>query len=122
MTALAGVPTAQPAAVAGYWANRSFFYAEFQHFLNVAREYDVRRATMRAAYDDYIALNGEPHNRSEFGNPRGEIVWTTEKSWRRRIASEIRSAMVLLADRALNLKVATDGEYDEFITGLKIEW
>ena len=46
-TALAGVPSAQPAAVAGYWANREFFYEEFQHFLAVAKEYDDRRITMK---------------------------------------------------------------------------
>lgn len=120
--ALAGVPSAQPAAVAGYWANREFFYEEFQHFLAVAKEYDHRRSAMKVAYDKYIAINGGPHNRSEFGEPRNEIVSTTDKSWRRNAASDIRSALVLLADRALNLKIASDAEYDEYMSRLKIEW
>ena len=121
-TALAGVPSAQPAAVAGYWANREFFYNEFQHFLSVAKEYDTRRATMKAAYDKYIAAHGGPHNRSEFGEPRGAITATTDKSWRRKAASDIRSALMALADRALNLKIATDAEYDSYTSKLKIEW
>ena len=47
ITALAGVSAAQRASVAGYLANRDFFHAGFRHFLEVATEYDNRRATMR---------------------------------------------------------------------------
>ena len=120
--ALSSVPSAQPAVVAGYWANREFFYSEFVHFLNVAKEYDNRRTTMKSAYDKYVARNGGPHNRNEFGKPRQQIRSTTDKSWRRTAASDVRTALVSLADRSLNLKIATDAEYDEFLAKLKIEW
>lgn len=116
------MPSAQPAAVAGYWANREFFYEEFQHFLAVAKEYDDRRITMKAAYDKYIANHGGPYNQTGLGDARGEITSTTDKSWRRTAASDVRTALVSLADRALNLKIASDAEYDEYMSKLKIEW
>ena len=121
-TALAGVASAQPAAVAGYWANREFFFNEFRHFLVVAKGYDDRAATMKKAYDEYIATNGGPHNRSEFGEPLGAITSTTNKTTRRKAASDVRTAMMALADRALNLDIASDAEYDEFVASLNIKW
>ena len=77
---------------------------------------------MEAAYDKYIAEHGGPYNRSEYGDPHGAITATTDKSWRRNVASEIRSAILAMADRALDLEIATNAEYDECKSKLRIEW
>ena len=90
--------------------------------MKVAKEYDQRCSQMRLAYDHYIATHGGPHNRGEFGKPREEIGRTTDKSWRRAWASEIRTSLVALAERSLDLEIATDVEYDQYLASLKINW
>lgn len=71
--ALSGAPQAQPALVAGYWANREFWLAEFAHLLTVIEGYDSRLNQMKIAYDQFVAKHGE-HNRDEYGNPRHTVV------------------------------------------------
>lgn len=70
--ALSGVPRAQPAQVAGYWANREFWLEEFEHLLSVIDGFDERLRRMRTAYNRHSRHEGE-HNRDEFGNPRQRV-------------------------------------------------
>lgn len=119
--ALSGVPSAQPEGVAGYWANRDFFHAEFMHFVAVAKGYEDRRRTMKTAYDDFANKSGGAKNLDHFGNSRGNIVATTDRSWRREKASEIRKALKRLAERALELGITNDSNYDEFVRSLRID-
>lgn len=119
--ALENVPSAQPAQVAGYWANRAFFLQEFGHYLQVANGYDERVKRMRVAYERYVQEHGGPHNVDEFGTPMQQIVKTSSAAERRKMGSEVRTALKQLAERALNLKIATIAEYDEFLAGLKVE-
>ena len=121
INALSTVPSAQPAQVAGYWANRSFFLDEFRHCLHVAKGYDDRVERMRAAYDQYIREHGGPHHLDEFGDPIQEIARTTSAPERRKTIGDVRSALKAVAERALNLKIATISEYDDFIEQLKVD-
>ena len=118
--ALAGIPRAQPAQVAGYWANRDFWLAEFDHFRDVLHGFDDRLARMRDAYDRYAQNNGGEHNADEFGTPRQRIVELSSSSQRKKDASGARSALKTLADRALDLKIATSEEYDTYVRHLRV--
>ena len=118
--ALARVPRAQPSQVAGYWANRGFWIKEFSHLLDVMDGYDERLAQMQRAQDAYVQAYGGPHNRDEFGNPKQQVRDTTNPSSRRFAASEARMALKALADRVMDLQIATSNEYDEFLTDLRI--
>lgn len=118
--ALARVPSAQPSQVAGYWANRGFWIKEFFHLLDVIDGYDERLAQMKGAQDAYVLRHGGLHNRDEFGNPKQQVRDTTNPSSRRFAASESRAALKALADRAMDLQIATSSEYDEFLTNLRI--
>jgi hypothetical protein len=118
--ALARVPSAQPSQVAGYWANRGFWIKEFSHLLDVMDGYEDRLAQMQRAQDAYIQTHGGPHNRDEFGNPKRQVRDTTNPSSRRFAASEARTALKALADRAMDLHIATSKEYDVFLSDLRI--
>ena len=118
--ALARVPSAQPSQVAGYWANRGFWMKEFSHLLDVMDGYDERFARMQLAQDSYVQTHGGPHNRDEFGNPKQQVRDTTNPSSRRFAASEARTALKALADRAMDLHIATSKEYDDFVSELRI--
>lgn len=119
--ALSNVPSTQPAQLAGYWANRDFFLAEFRHYLAVVDGYDQRVVRMKAAHDHYLRNYGGPHNRDEFGTPRQALAATTSTSERRKMASAVRTSLKKLADRALDLKIASDEEYDAFLDRIKVE-
>jgi hypothetical protein len=106
--------------VAGYWANRDFWLAEFQHLLDVIAGYDDRLAKMTRAQYLYIGMHGGPHNRDEYGNPRQLVRDTANPSSRRFAASEARTALKALADRALDLKIASNEDYDRFVSELRI--
>lgn len=71
--ALSSVSRAQPAQVAGYWANRDFWLAEFEHLLTVIDGFDARLNRMRIAYEERSRRVGGEHNADEFGNPRQRI-------------------------------------------------
>ena len=118
--ALSRIPTAQPSQIAGYWANRGFWIAEFAHLLDVMDGYDDRLARMQLAQDAYIEKHGGPHNRYEFGNPKQQVRDTTNSSSRRFAVSEARTALKALADRAMDLHIASTKEYDSFISDLRI--
>jgi hypothetical protein len=118
--ALARVPSAQPSQVAGYWANRTFWVQELSHLLDVMDGYDERLAQMKRAQDAYVQSHGGPHNRDEFGNPKQQVRDTTNPSSRRFAASEARTALKALADRAIDLHIATSKEYDDFVSELRI--
>jgi hypothetical protein len=118
--ALSRISTAQPSQVSGYWANRLFWLDEFAHLLGVMDGYDARRDQMQRAQDSYITKNGVPHNRDEYGNPKQEVRDTTNPSSRRFAVSEARTALKALADRALDLHIATAADYDAFVHKLRI--
>lgn len=120
MDALSRVSSAQPSQVSGYWANRLFWLDEFAHLLDVMDGYDARLEQMQRAQDAYIAKHGGPHNRDEFGNPKQEVRDTTNPSSRRFAASEARTALKALADRAMDIHIATVADYDDFILKLRI--
>ncbi len=120
VSALSRVPTAQPSQLAGYWANRQFWLDEFAHLLDVMDGYDTRLASMQRAQDEYVARHGGPHNRDEFGNVIQKARDTTNPSSRRFAASEARTALKALADRAMDLRIASAKEYDEFVAALRI--
>lgn len=118
--ALSRIPTAQPSQIAGYWANRRFWIAEFNHLLDVIEGFDERLAKMQIAQDVYVQNHGGPQNRDEFGNPRQQVRDTTNPSSRRFAASEARTALKALADRALDLHIASRSEYDTFVAHLRV--
>lgn len=118
--ALAGVPRAQPAQVAGYWANREFWLNEFDHLIEVINGFDLRLGRMRAAYDLYARTHGGEHNVDEFGIPRQRPRDPSSPSARKDDASDARAALKTLADRALDLGIATRDEYDCFIDRIRI--
>lgn len=118
--ALSRIPNAQPSQVAGYWANRGFWIKEFSHLLDVMDGYDDRLAQMQRAQAAHIETHGGPHNCDEFGNPKQQVRDTTNPSSRRYAASEARTALKALADRAFDLHIATNKEYDEFVSALRI--
>lgn len=118
--ALARVPSTQPSQVAGYWANRGFWIKEFFHLLDVMDGYDDRLAQMQRAQDAYLQTHDGPHNHDEFGNPKQQVRDTTNPSSRRFAASEARTVLKALADRALDLHIATSREYNEFLSDLRI--
>ncbi len=118
--ALSGVPRAQPAQVAGYWANRDFWLGEFEHLLSVIDGFDARLERMRMAYERHSQRIGGEHNRDEFGKPRQRIGDPTSPQQRRQDAAGARSALKALADRSLDLKIATVDEYDAFVKRLLI--
>ena len=118
--ALARVPSAQPEQVAGYWANREFWLSEFDHLLAVIEGFDGRLAQMRDAYDCYVKGHGGEHNADEFGVPRQRIGDPTSPSQRRQDAAGARSALKALADRAMDLRIATGDEYNLFIRRLRV--
>jgi hypothetical protein len=118
--ALARVPSAQPSQVAGYWANRYFWIEEFSHLLDVIDGYDNRLAQMQRAQDAYVQTHGGPHNRDEFGYPKQQVRDTTNPTSRRFAASEARTALKALADRAMDLHIATSKEYEDFLSDLRI--
>jgi hypothetical protein len=118
--AMSRVPSAQPSQIAGYWANRRFWLDEFAHLLDVMDGYDSRLAKMQRAQEAYIAKHGGPHNRDEFGNLKQEVRDTTNPSSRRFAASEARTALKALADRAMDLHIATNAEYDDFVNALRV--
>jgi hypothetical protein len=64
--------------------------------------------------------NGGPHNRDEYGNPKQEVRDTTNPSSRRFAASEARTALKALADRAMDLQIANAADYDAFVDRLRI--
>jgi hypothetical protein len=117
--ALASVPSAQPAQVAGYWENREFWLSEFEHLRTVIDGYESRLARMQTAFERHIQAHGGPHNRDEFGVPRQHPVKTTNSNLKFS-ASEARSTLKRLADRALDLKITSYDEYDRFIASLRI--
>ena len=118
--ALMQVPSAQPAQVAAYWANREFWLKEFEHLLCVIDGYDDRLAKMKLAYSTYSRLAGGEYNRDEFGTPRQRIIDTASDKKRREDASGARTALKRMADRALDLSIATIEEYDGFLLELRI--
>ena len=116
---LAGVPKAQPAMVAGYWANRQFWLDEFSHLVRIANDYPLRVERMQAAHDRYAAQHGGTHNRDEFGEPFQVIGRTTTKGERKRSIGEARNSLQALADRVLNLKIADLDQYEDFVDCLR---
>jgi len=118
--ALASVPQAQPALVAGYWANRGFWVDEYAHLLAVIDGFDERMRIMESAYDAHSLRVGGEHNRDEFGNPRQRVRDPTSPKQRREDASGARKALKTLADRAMDLEIATPKEYDTFLDLLRI--
>jgi len=121
VNALSRVPKVQPSQIAGYWANRQFWLEEFAHLLDVVDGYQTRLAKMQRAQDEYIAKCGGLHNRDDLGIPRQNVRDTTNPSSRRFAASEARTTLKALADRAIDLRIATIKEYDDFIAALRIE-
>jgi hypothetical protein len=120
VNALSRVPKAQPSQIAGYWANRQFWLEEFAHLLDVVDGYEARLGKMQRAQDEYVARHGGPHNRDEFGNPIQKVRDTTNPSSRRFAASEARTALKALADRAIDLRIASTKDYDDFVAALRI--
>jgi len=118
--ALSRVPSAQPSQVAGYWANRDFWLAEFHHLLDAIEGYDSRLQRMMHAQDTYIQKFGGDFNRDEFGTPRQQVRDTTNSASRRSAASNARTALKAMADRALDLRIAAQPDYDSFVHALRI--
>ena len=119
--ALAQVPTAQAAQVAGYWAVRDFWLEEFAHLLVVIESYESRLARMKSGYDAYLERGGKEHYVDQFGDLKQTIRATSSAPERRRIAGEARSALKGLAERSLNLGIASPAEYQAFVDRLKID-
>ena len=117
--ALEGVPRAQPAQVAGYWANRDFWLAEFKHLTKVCLEYDARVESMARAYQAWIKKHGGPHGFDSYGGEYQTVRYTTTKGERKNLVGESRAAIKALADRALDLGITTDSEYDAFLEQLR---
>lgn len=102
VAALDGVTSAQPAMVAGYWANIGFWLEEFRHFVRTTDGDKQRSENMKSSYDHYCQKHGGPHNRDEFGQLFQSAKATTTG-----------------AERSLNLRIITISQYDEFIEQLK---
>ncbi len=118
--ALSQIPTAQPSQIVGYWANRCFWISEFNHLLDVIEGFDDRLAKMQIAQDVFVQNCCGTNNRDEFGNPRQKVRDTTNPSSRRFAASMARTALKALADRALDLHIASGSEYDSFVAQLRV--
>lgn len=118
--ALGRVPSAQPPQVAGYWANRQFWLDEFQHLLDAIEDYPNRLERMKNAERRLLPGQGGHQYRDQFGNPMQGVRDTTDPSSRRSAASQARTALKALADRALDLQIASYEEYDEFLASLRI--
>ncbi len=119
--ALAQVPSAQAAQVAGYWAVRDFWVEEFNHLLEVLDGYDVRLDRMRSGYEAYLEKGGREHYVDQFGNLKQTVRDTSSAPERRRVAGDARAALKDLAERSLNLGIASPADYEAFIELLKIE-
>ena len=117
--ALGGVPSAQPAMVAGYWANRQFWLEEFRHLIGISEDYERRSERMKSAHDRYTREHGGPFNLDEFGRPFQSANATTSIADRKRIIGAVRSSLMDLADRAFDLKITSRYDYDGFIEELK---
>lgn len=118
VNALDGVPSSQPALVAGYWTNRDFWLSEFRHLAAVVEGYEHRLEIMHSAHDHYLLEHGGPFNRDEYGRPYQEVT-PTSSGERQRILGAARTSLRELADRALNLRIIAVSEYDEFINQLR---
>ena len=118
--ALAGVPTAPPGQVAGYWANRDFWLSEFDHLLSVIAGFEGRLQRMDLAYDWYVRNHPAKESRDEFGTVGQRPKDPTSGSQRRGDASDARTALKVLADRSLDLNIAKPDEYEAFIRRLRI--
>ena len=116
--ALAGVPTVQSAVIAGYWANREFWLDEFAHLVSVIDGFDERLARMESAFDANTE-NDEP-DENLYGTPTHRVRDPTSPRQRREDASGARKALKTLAERSLNLEIATADEYDAFIQRIRI--
>lgn len=116
--ALDGVKSAQPAMVAGYWANIPFWLEEFHHLIVASQTYESRLERMRLAHHRYTQQHGGPFNLDEFGEPFQSAIATTSAADRKRIIGAVRSALESVADRALNLKIIPLSEYDRFMESL----
>lgn len=119
VAALEGISATQPAIVAGFWANREFWFQELQHLRHIHNEYEQRLETMTAAHDRYANAHEGVHNRDEFGIPMQSPQKTTTGGERQRIVGNVHSALVKLADRALDLKITHGREYDSFVEKLR---
>lgn len=117
--AIDSVPSAQPAQVAGYWANIDFWLVQFRHLLAISAGYDHRLDQMKSAHDRYLHQHGGPHNRDEFGQPMQAATSTTSAAERKRIVGAVRTSLTRVADRALDLSIITITKYDDFIERLK---
>ncbi len=122
--ALAGVPRAQPAQIAGYWANREFWLAEFEHLLAVIDGFDERLERMRLAYDQYAQRYGGEHNTDEFGVPRQRPRDRASPSQRRDDASDARTSLKALCEwpgcnfpRSTKNEIERAGAYRELLQG-----
>lgn len=105
--------------VAGYWANIDFWLEEFRHFVRITDGYEQRSENMKSSYDHYCQKHGGPHNLDEFGQPQQSATATTSGPERKRIVGAVRSSLMHVADRALNLRIITNSQYDDFIEQLK---
>ena len=119
-TALAGVPRADAAKVCGYWANRDFWLAEFDHLVRVIDGFDGRLAKMTTAHDDRARADGRSLKRDELGLVSRTVSDTTSPRSRREWAGGARAALKRLADRARDVGAASRGDYDGFVRGLRI--
>jgi hypothetical protein len=117
--ALDGVQSAQPAMVAGYWANIQFWLEEFRHLVTTSQTYEGRLERMKSAHHRYTIAHGGPFNIDEFGQPFQSATSTTSAADRKRIIGAARSSLLCVADRALNLKIISLAEYDSFMEKLK---
>jgi len=118
--ALAGVPTVSAAVVAGYWSNREFWLDEFAHLISVIDGFDERLERMEFAFDTYSSQHDADANENVYGIPTNRVLDPTSPSQRRQDASGARSALKNLAEKALNLKIATSEEYDAFVRRIRV--
>lgn len=119
--ALAQVPSAQAAQVAGYWAVRDFWIEEFTHLLTVIDGYEARLDRMESAYAAHIEKGGKEHYVDQFGNLKQTVRDTTSAPERRGVTGDARSALKALAERSLSLGIASPSDYEEFIDRLRID-
>ena len=117
--ALASVPAGQPAQVAGYWANRGFWLAEFRHLVSVALAYEERVQQMARGFQDYVRERGGPHNQDDCGGEYQTIRYTTTLGQRKDCIGQARLSLKRLADRAFDLRITNAQQYDDFLNQLK---
>lgn len=118
VTALASVPSAQPAQVAGYWANSDFWLSELQHLMDVNNGYESRLDRMKAAHDAFMGSD-RPPNRDINGTPRQTVVPTSRSSERKNVVGAARASIQALADRALDLRIIDKPSYFAFLDQLR---